>query len=211
MQDSLLRMLEIKHDFYWLFYSTLLKFLSYFKSILISLQKLTIVDKSKYTQNRENNRHFLEPSYPPACVCFCLHFLTYPHEEFGRSSRHSLPAFPKLSSLSSTLGLEVYANSQNACISLSTAASSTPSVLIYDDDRKEMLLWAAGSMSSTRLQKTATILPGDGQEDELPHELVRQETAGTECEHSLLHGCIHPEEKHGILFQHSANCTRGGL
>lgn len=117
----------------------------------------------------------------------------------------SSPHFPLLS------GWKSYANSQNACISLSTAASSTPSVLIYDDDRKEMLLWAAGSMSSTRLQKTATILPGDGQEDELPHELVRQETAGTECEHRLLHGCVHPEERHGILFQHSANCTRGGL
>lgn len=50
-------------------------------------------------------------------------------------------------------------------------------MLIYDDDRNKMLLWAAGSMSSTRLQKTVTILPGDGQEDELPHELVRQETA----------------------------------
>lgn len=108
-------------------------------------------------------------------------------------------------------GWKSYTNSQNACISLSSAASSTPSVLIYDDDRNEMLFWAASSMSFTRLQKTVTILPGDGQEDELPHELVRQETAGTECEHRLLHACIHPEERHRILFQHSANCTRGGL
>lgn len=37
--------------------------------------------------------------------------------------------------------------------------------------------------------------PGDGQEDELPPELVRQEAAGTEPEHRILHGCAHPEER----------------
>lgn len=53
--------------------------------------------------------------------------------------------------------------------------------------------------------------PGDGQEEELPPELVRQEAAGTEPEHRSPHGCVYPEERQKILFQHSTNYTRGGL
>lgn len=145
-----------------------------------------------------------------ASVFSSTFLLTHMKNSAGAAGTHFQlsPSSPHFRLLS---GWKSYANSQNACISLSSTASSTPSVLIYDDDSNKTLLWAAGSMYSTRLQKTVTILPGDGQEDELPHELVRQETAGTDCEHRPLHGCAHPEERHGILFQHSANCTRGGL
>lgn len=110
-----------------------------------------------------------------------------------------------------------FTNSPNACISLSRAASSTPSVLIYDndhnnDDRNKILLRAAGSMSSTRLQRTATILP-------------RWRTGrGTSSGAHQAGGCRHGawaqnpawvrtswRERQRILFQHSTNYTRDGL
>jgi hypothetical protein len=55
-------------------------------------------------------------------------------------------------------------------------------------------------MSPQRLQTTVSIFPGDDQENELPHEHVRQKTAGIDSDYEILHGCVHLEKKGSRSF-----------
>lgn len=151
------------------------------------------------------------------------HFLTYPYEDHCRRRPALTVTFSQaLLTLFYSQSYKSFPNSQNACIFLSRAASSTPSVLIYDDDhedddhedddRNKILLRAAGSMSSTRLQRTVTILPRwrtgrrtsswAWQAGGSRHRAWAQNPAWVRTSW---------RERQRILFQHSTNYTRGSL
>lgn len=59
-----------------------------------------------------------------------------------------------------------------------------------------------------RLQRTVSILPGDGHGNELPHEHVRQEAGDTDSEYKILHGCVHSEKKGRGSFSKTPQITQ---
>lgn len=83
-----------------------------------------------------------------------------------------------------------------------------PSVLIYEDSRNKVLLWLNLSILPKGPQRTVNIRQVMGEENQLPPEQVRPEARGTNSEHRILHGGVHPENEGRGPFSKTPQITQ---
>lgn len=128
------------------------------KLVFLFLYKgLTRVGKSKY--NREKiKRVFPEPFYPLARFYISLYY--YAKGVFQNASSIFHHLFPS-SEIHLPLKLETFCSLAKCLHFLTHCNPPHPLALIYEDSRNQMLLWTDLSISPSRRQRTANILPGD--------------------------------------------------